>query len=97
MGRCGLGYNMIRCLDSSGLWERRDVLKKLVIAGVLSIGLVTTSVPATAQTDPETVDPFWQAGTFCDQGVCNVYECPTVGLAPCRLLYTYDDPLQYTY
>ena len=82
------------------------MLKRLVIAAVLSVGSVLVAVPAIAQdnsgfyaVDPATdqgydasYDPFWEESTFCDEGVCVVYECPTVGLGPCSVLYTYYDP-----
>jgi hypothetical protein len=81
-------------------------LKRLAIAVMLLIGSTLVAAPAIAQedsgfyaVDPATdqgydtsYSPLWEESTYCDQGICVVFECPTVGLGPCSVLYTYYDP-----
>jgi hypothetical protein len=80
-------------------------LKKLVIAIMVLVGSVLVATPVMAQDwttdqsyiDPEAYwqgyidpDPYWEGSTYCDQGVCYVYECPTYSLGPCEYLYSYE-------
>ncbi len=53
------------------------------------------SVEEAYPTTDQGYNPLWEQSTYCDQGICTVYECPAYGLGACSVLYTYYDPSWY--